>query len=299
MGRPANPINYDVLTRGRLAELLRQEKAGRTYDELAVQTGVSAATLKRAASGNVVPSEKVIDAFLAACGSGPRTVRSAKALRHQARRDELGGYTRGVAAATVNTGAMLADALDVLYKNAGAPTYREMQTRAGGAYLLPLSSISRILRRQMLPVDEKQMLAFLKGCHVPQREHGEWIKAWRRAVGRSSISANQWVALSMLDAIRDTVLKVGENWTSEWAAEMASVVTAAARLPNQVAAPELAAGMASVVEAAEKHLDTSRVDAILSSPVAASAETSRRQLFWKASVLPRTAAPSGTTEAAA
>ncbi|MFI9213970.1 helix-turn-helix domain-containing protein [Streptomyces sp. NPDC053253] len=243
MGRTANPVNYDVPTRGQLAELLRWEKAKTTYDELAALTGVSAATLKRAASGNVVPSEKVIDAFLQACGSEPRTINKAKGLRRRARRDEHGGDTRVVLATTVNTADMLADALEVLYRNAGAPTYREMQARAGGAYQLPLSSISRMLRRQMLPVDEKQMLAFVRGCHVPLREQGEWVEAWRR-------------------------VKAGQKTLDQWrieavAAGIASIAADLERTTNRVDMHALAGAMAPVVEAAEKQLDMNRLAAIL------------------------------------
>ncbi|MFF6835935.1 helix-turn-helix domain-containing protein [Streptomyces sp. NPDC012438] len=183
MGRTENPIDYELPGRGRLAELLRGERAraGRTYDELATLTGVSAATLKRAASGKVTPKESVVEAFLGACESGSRTITLAKNMRRQARRDERGGHTR-VLAVTVNAPDTLSDALIALHRNYGAPPYREMQERAGGAFQLPLSSISRILQRQMLPVDEQQMAAFLQGCRVPGPEQEEWLQAWRRAM---------------------------------------------------------------------------------------------------------------------
>ncbi|MFE6819601.1 helix-turn-helix domain-containing protein [Streptomyces sp. NPDC057675] len=266
MGRTANPINYDVPTRGQLAELLRGEKAGKTYDDLASLSGVSAATLKRAASGNTIPSEKVIDAFLEACGSDPRTARKAKSLRRHARRDELGGYTRPVRPVTINTGDKLADALIDTYRNAGAPTYREMQTRAGGAYLISLSTISRILHRQTLPVDTQQMVAFLKGCNVARRDHGEWIEAWRRVHEHSSNQAGTQAALSIIDAIQNVMSELRID-SASLAAGMASAVVAAAKSANQINTgvleafenvrldtPELTAGLASVVETAEKRL---------------------------------------------
>ncbi|AVI00068.1 XRE family transcriptional regulator (plasmid) [Streptomyces sp. WAC00288] len=183
MGRTENSIDYEIRGRGRLAELLRGERAraGRTYDELAVLTGISAATLKRAASGKVTPKESVVEAFLSACESEPRAIALAKHRRRQARRDERGGHTR-VLAATVNAPDALSDALIALHRNYGAPPYREMQERAGGAFRLPLSSISRILQRQMLPVDEQQMVAFLQGCRVPGPEQEEWLQAWHRTM---------------------------------------------------------------------------------------------------------------------
>ncbi|RSS57451.1 helix-turn-helix transcriptional regulator [Streptomyces sp. WAC01280] len=261
MGRTENPINYELPTRGRLAELLRAEKAGRTYDELATLTGVSPATLKRAASGKVVPAEKVIDAFLEACGSGSRTVRTAKSLRVQARRDERGGPIR-VLATTVNTGDALADALEALYRNAGAPTYREMQKSAGGAYLLPLSSISRILGRKMLPVDEQQLVAFLRGCRVPQREHGEWVEAWRRGMGLSSSLIDFRKLKPVIDAIQR--------------------LSADARRFDALGAG-VAAGVLPLLEVAEKGMDTSRLAAGIAPVVAAAEQLSRSR--WAAAQL--------------
>ncbi|WP_338499031.1 helix-turn-helix domain-containing protein [Streptomyces sp. SJL17-4] len=263
MGRTENPINYEVSTRGRLAELLRAEKAGRTYDELATLTGVSAATLKRAASGKVVPAETVVDSFLAACGSAPRTVRTAKSLRFQARRDELGGPIR-VLATTVNTADALSDAFEALHRNAAAPTYREMQKSAGGAYLLPLSSVSRILRRQMLPVDEQQLVAVLRGCRVPEREHGEWVKAWRRAMGRSSSPIDVRGLTWVIDAIRRISTEVRFE---ALAAGMAPVMAAVEQLDTS----RLAAGITPAVAAlaATEQLDTSRLAAQMASAIAA------------------------------
>ncbi|MEU7697163.1 helix-turn-helix domain-containing protein [Streptomyces sp. NPDC039028] len=257
MGRTANPVNYDVPTRGQLAELLRTEKAGTTYDELAAQTGLSAATLKRAASGNVVPSAKVIDAFLTACGSTLSTRLMAESLRRRARRDERGGYTRSIRTATINTADMLADAIEDLYRNAGAPTYREMQERAGGAYLLPLSSISRMLRRQMLPVDEKQMLAFVRGCHVPQREQAEWAEAWRRVKERSSHSPSYWANSPFDD--------VGQRTLDQWriAATIASATADLNRATTRFDMPALTRAMAPILAPARKQPSMNQLAAIL------------------------------------
>ncbi|MFE2015667.1 helix-turn-helix domain-containing protein [Streptomyces sp. NPDC059491] len=259
MGRTANPVNYDVPTRGQLAELLRTEKAEVTYDELAPLAGVSAATLKRAASGKVIPSEAVIDAFLTACGSTPHTILAAKSLRRRARRDELGGYTRSVRTATINTADMLADALRDLYRNAGAPTYREMQARAGGAYELPLSSISRMLHRQMLPVDEKQMRAFVKGCQVSQREQDEWVEAWRRVKERSSHSPLYW-----RDWDRSLFDAVEKAYMDAVVSSVRSFATDAERTTNQVNGPALAEAVAPVVARAETQAHMSRLTAIMS-----------------------------------
>ncbi|MEV6332269.1 helix-turn-helix transcriptional regulator [Streptomyces sp. NPDC051909] len=182
MGRIENPVDYTVRHRGMLAGLLRAERAssGLTYAALEAATGISAATLKRAASGKSIPAQNTVEAFLKACGSDQRTVATAMGLRLKARRDERGGHTR-VLATTISTPDQLADGLTAIHQNYGAPSYREMQRRAGGKHMIATSSISRILNRQMLPVDERQMAAFLQGCGMPVKLHKEWLNAWTRA----------------------------------------------------------------------------------------------------------------------
>ncbi|MFE4658190.1 helix-turn-helix domain-containing protein [Streptomyces hydrogenans] len=182
MGRIESAVDYTVRHRGMLADLLRSARslAGLTYADLQAETGISAATLKRAASGKVTPAETTIEAFLKACGSGGRAVAQAMELRLKARRDERGGRVR-VLAITISTPHQLADALIAIHQNYGALPYREMQRRAGGKHLIATSSISRILNRLMLPVNEQQMTAFLQGCGMPSKLHKEWVDAWARA----------------------------------------------------------------------------------------------------------------------
>ncbi|WKU42649.1 tetratricopeptide repeat protein [Streptomyces sp. VNUA116] len=181
MGRIENPIDWSIPARGELAALLRtaRKEAGITYQELSERTGLSSATLKRAASGRVLPSEITIEQFLTACGGSAQDTTHATALRCDARRQEFGPPGRTVRIALISAPAELGNALVGLYRNAGAPTYRKMQARAG-THWLALSSLSRILNRQMLPGSRGQMIAFLQGCGVPEKQQGDWIEAWRR-----------------------------------------------------------------------------------------------------------------------
>ncbi|MFJ2937896.1 hypothetical protein ACIO8G_34665 [Streptomyces sp. NPDC087219] len=184
MGRPENPVDRTVPSRGELADLLRAERhrSGiKNYVQLAAAAGPDApspATLKRAASGQHTPSEKTLSAYLGACGSGPDTHRRARRLRVEARAAERGGRKK-VFVEGINTTDALLDGLAALHVNHGAPPYEKMRAR-GGKHALPLSTISRILNRQMLPVYEKQMEAFIKGCDVRDRDHEKWMEAWRR-----------------------------------------------------------------------------------------------------------------------
>ncbi|WP_405861904.1 hypothetical protein OG361_40765 [Streptomyces sp. NBC_00090] len=80
----------------------------------------------------------------------------------------------------ISTPAALLNGLAALHVNLGAQPYAQMQNLAGGAHMLPLSSISRILNREMLPVDERQMAAFIQGCGVLNRDREKWMETWRR-----------------------------------------------------------------------------------------------------------------------
>ncbi|MEV4504711.1 tetratricopeptide repeat protein [Streptomyces klenkii] len=181
MGRVENPIDWSIPARGELAALLRRarKEAGVTYQELSERTGLSSATLKRAASGRVLPSQVSIERFLTACGGTAQDSAHATALRCNARRQQIGAPRRAVRVTLISSPAELGNALVALYRNAGAPTYRQMQARAG-IHWLALSSLSRILNRRMLPGSRGQMAAFLQGCGVPERQQGDWVEAWRR-----------------------------------------------------------------------------------------------------------------------
>ena len=75
-GRPEGTLDGD----GPLQQLARELRrarghAGLTYDQLAAKTGLSAATLRAAAGGTRLPTWKVTDAFVSACGCDHATVR--------------------------------------------------------------------------------------------------------------------------------------------------------------------------------------------------------------------------------
>ncbi|PWI05121.1 hypothetical protein DIZ27_41330 [Streptomyces sp. NWU339] len=77
--------------------------------------------------------------------------------------------------------ADLSRALHALYEHAGAPPLREIQSRAGGAMHLPLSTLARIVSREALPADERQFLAFLAGFGVEGEERQtKWRMAWNK-----------------------------------------------------------------------------------------------------------------------
>ena len=71
-GRPERPINAAGGPLLRLAGELRRLREGRTYRDLAAETGLSVSTLQAAAAGKRLPSWQVTRAFAVACDGKAR-----------------------------------------------------------------------------------------------------------------------------------------------------------------------------------------------------------------------------------
>ncbi|MER8062763.1 MULTISPECIES: helix-turn-helix transcriptional regulator [unclassified Streptomyces] len=186
MGRRENPVDFTVRRRGDLAALLRRHRAtaGLTYQQLAVLTGLSAATLKRAASGRTLPSESTVEAVITACSGNGDDHAEARQLWRRARIDERRGQRprqRAPHPELIASRAELSLGLVRLHDLAGSPSLRTMRQRAGAQWLA-ISSASRILRRQTLPATEGQMEGFLRACLVPERSRASWLEAWSRVM---------------------------------------------------------------------------------------------------------------------
>ncbi|MEV4192000.1 helix-turn-helix domain-containing protein [Streptomyces toxytricini] len=188
MGRTENPVDFSIRARGQLANFLRahREAANITFDELARRTGLSSATLKRAASGKKTPTKSVTQAFLLGCDADSRDIELGEFVWRRARRAERGRSDgRSPALSLITTRGDLSQALVNLYESEGAPPLRVVQERAGSQWLA-LSSASRIINQQTLPCTPEQMSAFLRGCRVPERKHALWLEAWARVVTPSA-----------------------------------------------------------------------------------------------------------------
>ncbi|MEV7173990.1 helix-turn-helix transcriptional regulator [Streptomyces sp. NPDC093224] len=185
MGRRPKPITTDLPALAELAQRLRalRESTGLTFDQLAKAGGqVSSATLKRAASGDSIPEDRTISEFVAACGGGPETLAPLLKLRVAARIQERGVLKtlRPPRIDLIGDRRDLSIALEYVYEAAGAPSYREIRDRSGDPFGLSVSTVGRIVTRQSLPVDERQLLAFLHGCGVHDHD-AAWRKAWEKA----------------------------------------------------------------------------------------------------------------------
>ncbi|MFE2718906.1 helix-turn-helix domain-containing protein [Streptomyces mirabilis] len=184
MGRREKPVDHSRPARGRLAEHLRswRESAGMTYETLAGRTGLSPATLKRAACGTTVPKRATVEAYVDGCGGGQEALQAADELWRQARIEERGRLTQLHAPRPelISDEGDLSRALEVAFEQAGAPSLREIRERSGNPLALPVSSAARIVNRDTIPADQQQLQAFLTGCGVPPERHTPWLAAFSK-----------------------------------------------------------------------------------------------------------------------
>ncbi|WP_051764020.1 helix-turn-helix domain-containing protein [Streptomyces virginiae] len=182
MGRPELPVDHTVPARGELAVALRELRAAArlTYDDLAVSTGVSAATLKRASSGRSVPSWQTVQAIVDACGDPDGAVGHLWQRARISERDRLKGLRRPGSPELVTTAGDFSEALEYFYERAGALPLRRLQALAGGSHVLPVSTAARIVRRQALPASRQQCIAYLTACGIGLRLLRRWADAYDR-----------------------------------------------------------------------------------------------------------------------
>ncbi|MGW0315108.1 hypothetical protein [Streptomyces flavidovirens] len=160
--------------------------------------GASQATLKRAASGASVPRRETVEGFVTACGADAKAVHGAAELWRWARIEERGrlGSLRAPRPELISDAGDLSKALERVWEQAGAPSLREIRRRSGDELALPVSSAARIVSRDAIPADLRQLTAFLTGCGVPEGNHAVWAEAWRKIASRRATVAAAAAALS-------------------------------------------------------------------------------------------------------
>ncbi|MFJ6140510.1 helix-turn-helix domain-containing protein [Kitasatospora sp. NPDC092286] len=212
MGRRERAVAADTRELGALATWLREQRqrsGNITYKAMAEQTTYAPSMLSRAASGDSVPSLKVVEEYVRICGSDPRTARrywraarcaEQKRIRLQQELANLSSE-RVVGVLAVSLSAYLATrpqlidsfgqlrwAMTELRAKEGQPSLAELQKRAGrrenGSNRLPASSLGAILRLQAVPRRE-HVTAFAQAMGVSEAMVEEWGAAWDRAAGRS------------------------------------------------------------------------------------------------------------------
>ncbi|MFJ2753680.1 helix-turn-helix domain-containing protein [Streptomyces sp. NPDC087297] len=182
MGRPELPVDHAVPARGELATALRglRTASGLTYDEMAAQTGISPATLKRAASGRIVAAWETVTALVAVCGDPDGAVGHLWQKARIAERGRLAQLRRPGSPELITTRGALSEALEYFYERAGGLPLRRLQALAGGPHLLAVSSAARIVNREALPASRQQCAAFLTACGIGPRLVERWAEAFDR-----------------------------------------------------------------------------------------------------------------------
>ncbi|MGW6861774.1 helix-turn-helix domain-containing protein [Streptomyces xanthophaeus] len=239
MGRTSKPIATTLPALAELAQRLRalRESTGLTFDQLAKTSGqVSSATLKRAASGNTIPEAKTITEFVTACGAGHDVLVLMLALRVEARIQERGVLKtlRPPRIDLIGDRRDLSIALQYVYEAAGAPSYREIRDQSGDPFALSVSTVGRIVTRQSLPFDERQLLAFLHGCGAFDHD-AAWHKAWEKVSRAVDITMPEARPDSRVASETQYPVAVGPRATPAVPAYATSRPSRMARLNRQLA----------------------------------------------------------------
>ncbi|MGW5095498.1 hypothetical protein ACWEQ1_35315 [Streptomyces nodosus] len=195
MGRPEKPVNRTVPARAKLAEFLRERKAraGRTYEQMSETAGgmPSKATFERATSGSAVPSWETVSEFINMTITEEEVSTSALGSAYtcgldlwiRARRATRAPYYvhKAPDPNLISTEADLLRDLRRQHVWAGYPTPGEME-RMSGIGELPSSTTRRVIKGEILPVDPRQTIAFLKACYVVRPvDLAPWLFAAARA----------------------------------------------------------------------------------------------------------------------
>ncbi len=198
MGRPESPLTGPP-NRVALATLLREMRAssGVTYAEMARHPDyrIPEATLKRTASDRGgVPRWHRVEEYRDICidlaPTAPQWMRTPAGSRGGlirswalARREERGTlHLPPPRPKFVADEAELSRALYLLYEYRGAPSLRDLQKLSERAFHLPLTTTARIVKRDTIPADGDQFIAFIRGCGIKGRRATDWIDAWSRVI---------------------------------------------------------------------------------------------------------------------
>ncbi|MFF9787838.1 DNA binding domain-containing protein, excisionase family [Streptomyces sp. SceaMP-e96] len=204
MGRPQQPVRTTNRALAQLTKWLREQKerTGLNYRQLAQQAGCHATTLQRAASGKTVPKLPTVLAYARVCGA---PADHAEELWRRARKEDYRSARRGIPPAPrlelIRDLPDFSAALVELYEKAGVPSQRVMARQAGAYGVLPRSTVERIIKRHTVPSTEAQLLAYLRACQVPEREHARWVATWSRVHGRKAEQSGSQAPPSRLENV--------------------------------------------------------------------------------------------------
>ncbi|WP_411575171.1 helix-turn-helix domain-containing protein [Streptomyces fradiae] len=205
MGRRENAVAAETRALETLALWLRAQRqrpggAPLTYAAMAekIEYEVTASMLSRAASGRTIPTRRVVDAYVRACGAdlteARRLWKAARAAEQERRRQRSAEYADLAVKLDkalshprfIESEGQLRRAMVQLRAHEGQPSLAELQEWAGktpeGRHRLPKSSLSAVLRGEAVPT-RGLVTAFTEALGLSRRRVSEWERAWDRVVG--------------------------------------------------------------------------------------------------------------------
>ncbi|MEV0530726.1 helix-turn-helix transcriptional regulator [Kitasatospora sp. NPDC050463] len=193
MGRPQRKLDRGAWHhRAQLALWLREHKqrSGLTYREMAQQAPFSATVFSRAASGQIVPTLEIVEAFATVCRVDPTPGRE---LWKRARHERARAAGRGVNSPQpmrpeyIRDHATLRLALIELHQATGELSLRELERRAqSSGDNLSRGTIHGVLKGRRVPT-RRFVGSFVRACGIHEGAAGVWLAGWDRAERRRSL----------------------------------------------------------------------------------------------------------------
>ncbi|MFF8775234.1 hypothetical protein [Kitasatospora sp. NPDC015120] len=176
-----------------LARFLQElsARSGKTYDQMAAASAVSAATLCRADSGERRPQLDVVRAYVGACGGSPSDLRKAERLWRATPASAAGGQNARPAARwrdpdSVTEAHHLGELMRAARALSGSPSLRAIEERATAVgRVLSRSTLGDALRPGAVPTEPvfctfMEVIAGFEGSPAAGYGAEVWERLWRR-----------------------------------------------------------------------------------------------------------------------
>ena len=248
VGRNTKPLTIDTTRPKRIElaiELTDLQSAANlaTREDLATAADLKVGAVRRVLNAEAVPDEDVIRPTAPACKADVRTVRRLLDLWRDARLETRPTWYRpGLLAtgdpSTIGNFAQVRDSMLKMLRDAGSPSLRILDERAGFG-TLSRSSLERTLRGMRKPT-RAELVAFVRVCDVYKGDPEHWGVAWDRSTAgvrqRVQAARHQDAGLDGLSAmmtpyLTDAIANLGRQTMER--------IRAQARLTAAVASEEV------------------------------------------------------------
>jgi len=187
-----------------------QDRTGlATLTDLAAASGIHVATVRRALNADSVPDRAVVEQIADATRADARTRHRLENLWRDARLEARPGWYRpGPLAtrepATIGNYAQLRESMLLMLRDAGSPSPRELEARAG-FNRLPHSTLERTLAGKRKPTPD-EVAVFVEACDTYRGDPQDWVTAVERC--SASIRGEEIVRVRIMGASIDAVAQL-------------------------------------------------------------------------------------------